>query len=69
MLYMPPNFTDPGPETHAQRESRIIRARIASARHWRRRRRWLRLRAALFGRRRDRGARGRDSRASRPAFG
>ena len=31
-------------------ESDLIRARIASAARWRRRRRWLRLRAALFGR-------------------
>ena len=31
-------------------EADLIRARIASAARWRRRRRWLRLRAALFGR-------------------
>ena len=31
-------------------EAELIRARIASAARWRRRRRWLRLRAALFGR-------------------
>lgn len=32
------------------READLIRARIASAERWRRRRRWLRLRAAVFGR-------------------
>jgi hypothetical protein len=31
-------------------EAELIRDRIASAARWRRRHRWLRLRAALFGR-------------------
>jgi hypothetical protein len=31
-------------------EADLIRARLASAERWRRRRRWLRLRAAVFGR-------------------
>jgi hypothetical protein len=31
-------------------EADLIRARVASAARWRRRRRWLRLRATLFGR-------------------
>jgi hypothetical protein len=31
-------------------ESDLIRARIASAARWRRRHRWLRLHAAIFGR-------------------
>jgi|GEM_PF-4631307 len=35
----------------ARREAEIIAGRVASARHWRRRRRVLRVRAALFGRR------------------
>jgi hypothetical protein len=35
---------------HPTREHELIHARIASHARWQRRRRWLRLRAALFGR-------------------
>ncbi|SFC04265.1 hypothetical protein [Tropicimonas isoalkanivorans] len=37
-------------------EAELIRARIESREKWRRRRGWLRLRATLFGRRKERFA-------------
>ena len=39
-----------GLSTRPPSETDLYRARAASAESWRRRRRWLRLRAAIFGR-------------------
>jgi hypothetical protein len=52
--------------SYPSRESELIHARIASATRWRRRRRWLGLRAALFGRVKDAP---RPRPAPRPALG
>ena len=50
------------------REHDLIQARIASAAHWRRRRRWPQLHAALFGRAKL-GFRLPGEPAARPALG
>ena len=58
-----------GLSTRPPSEADLFRARAASAERWRRRRRWLRLRAAIFGRAKLASGQRPGTPALRPAIG